>query len=241
MKQFQSALSVFALYVALLYSTLLPTSTGVFAADTAERDKPVILAWGDSLSAAYGIPVEQGWVSLLQDKLKDSHRVVNGSISGETTIGGRTRLPDALEKHQPDYMLLALGANDGLRGLATEEMQKNLQAMIELAQQSDTKVVLLGIKIPPNYGMRYTDRFDKVYTDLSEQYELPLHPFFLERVALDFDLMQDDGLHPTAEAQPMILENIWTVLEAVLIPAETQAEAPAENADTNTNDNEKTQ
>lgn len=223
---FQSSLQVAALYVALLCSTLLPTSAGVFAADSAgvENDKPVILSWGDSLSAAYGIPVEQGWVSLLQDKLKDSHNVVNGSISGETTIGGRTRLPAALETHQPDYMLLALGANDGLRGLATTEMQKNLQAMIELAQQADTKVILLGIKIPPNYGMRYTDNFDKVFTDLAEQYDLPLHPFFLDRVALAFDLMQDDGLHPTAAAQPMILENIWTVLEAVLMPVEAETD-----------------
>ncbi len=222
MKHFKSALQLFALYVAMVCSTLLPTSTGVFAAEAANTNnaKPVILAWGDSLSAAYGIPVEQGWVSLLQDKLQDTHTVINGSISGETTIGGLTRLPAALETHQPDYVLLELGANDGLRGLPTQEMQKNLQQMIELVQQTKAQPLLLGIKIPPNYGMRYTDRFDKVFSDLAEQYNIPLHPFFLDRVALDFDLMQEDGLHPTAAAQPLILENVWTVLKAVLFPEE---------------------
>ncbi len=223
-------LASLALYVALFGSTLLPTPIGVFAAQAAEPNaKPVILVWGDSLSAAYGIPVEQGWVNLLQDKLKDSHTVVNGSISGETTIGGLTRLPAALEAHQPDYVLLALGANDGLRGLATAKMQENLEHMLELSLQADAKPVLLGIKIPPNYGMRYTDRFDQVFSDLAAQYTVPLHPFFLEQVALDFELMQEDGLHPTAAAQPLILETVWTVLADALRPA---AESASTRADT---------
>lgn len=206
-------LQSFALYVVILFSTLMPTSARVFAdGDT----PPVILVWGDSLSAAYGIPVEKGWVSLLQNKLGDRYKVINGSISGETTIGGLTRLPDALETHQPDYLLLELGANDGLRGLATDKMQENLKQIIELTQEANAKPVLLGIKIPPNYGMVYTERFDKVFSDLAEQYTIPLLPFLLDRVALDYDLMQADGLHPTADAQPLILENVWAVLENVL-------------------------
>lgn len=206
-------LQSFALYVVILFSTLMPTSARVFAGDDTP---PVILVWGDSLSAAYGIPVEKGWVSLLQNKLGDRYKVINGSISGETTIGGLTRLPDALETHQPDYLLLELGANDGLRGLATDKMQENLKQIIELTQEANAKPVLLGIKIPPNYGMVYTERFDKVFSDLAEQYTIPLLPFLLDRVALDYDLMQADGLHPTADAQPLILENVWAVLEKVL-------------------------
>ncbi len=211
----------FALYVFFLFSTLLPLNKVVFAegAESPET-KPVIMVWGDSLSAAYGMPVEKGWVSLLQERLKETHAVVNGSISGETTSGGLTRLPDALDLHEPDYVLLELGANDGLRGLSLKKMEENLDKMIELALEADAKLILLGIKIPPNYGMVYTDQFDKVFSDLSEKHKLPLLPFLLEGVALDDDLMQADGLHPTAEAQPKVLDNVWTVLEPVLNPAE---------------------
>ncbi|CAA6822179.1 MAG: Arylesterase precursor (EC [uncultured Thiotrichaceae bacterium] len=209
----------FALYVFLFISTLLPINTVVFA-DTSvvQPEKPVILVWGDSLSAAYGIPVEKGWVSLLQERLKDTHDIVNGSISGETTVGGLTRFPDALELHEPDYLLLELGANDGLRGLSTKKMEENLNKIIELSLEANVKPVLLGIKIPPNYGIVYTDKFDKVFSDLSEKHELPLLPFLLDGVALDYALMQDDGLHPTAEAQPKVLDNVWQVLEPVLKP-----------------------
>lgn len=209
----------FALYVFLLISTLLPINTVVFA-DTAaaQPEKPVILVWGDSLSAAYGIPVEKGWVSLLQERLKDTHDIVNGSISGETTVGGLTRFPAALELHEPDYLLLELGANDGLRGLSTKKMEENLNKIIELSLEANVKPILLGIKIPPNYGMVYTDKFDKVFSDLSEKHELPLLPFLLDGVALDYALMQADGLHPTAEAQPKVLDNVWQVLEPVINP-----------------------
>ncbi|MEZ5535563.1 MAG: arylesterase [Thiolinea sp.] len=218
----------FALYVFLLLSTLLPTHTVVFADDTdLPPEKPVILVWGDSLSAAYGIPVEQGWVSLLRERVQETHDVVNGSISGETTVGGLTRLPDALALHEPDYVLLELGANDGLRGLPTERMQKNLSEMIDLALEAKAKPVLLGIKIPPNYGMAYTDKFDQVFSDLAAEYEIPLLPFLLEGVAEDFDLMQEDGLHPTAEAQPQILAHVWEVLEPVLSAEKQLAEGNA--------------
>lgn len=209
----------FALYVFLLISTLLPINTVVFAdTSVSQPEKPVILVWGDSLSAAYGIPVEQGWVSLLQEQLKETHEVINGSISGETTVGGLTRFPAALVLHEPDYVLLELGANDGLRGLPTERMENNLNEIIELAIKFNVKPILLGIKIPPNYGMVYTDKFDKVFSDLAEKHEIPLLPFLLDGVALDYDLMQADGLHPTAEAQPKVLANVWQVLEPVLHP-----------------------
>ncbi|MEZ5476059.1 MAG: arylesterase [Thiolinea sp.] len=178
-----------------------------------------LLVWGDSLSAAYGIPVEKGWVNLLREKLGADYQVINGSISGETTIGGLTRLPEALRLHQPDYLLLELGANDGLRGLPTINMQENLEKMIQLAQKAQAKPVLIGIRLPPNYGMTYTEKFEQVYRDLAEQYQLPFIPFLLEGVAQDFKLMQADGLHPVAEAQPIVLEHVWATLEDVLKPA----------------------
>ncbi|QLQ32112.1 MAG: arylesterase [Candidatus Thiothrix singaporensis] len=171
---------------------------------------------GDSLSAAYGIPVEKGWVNLLQEKLGKQYTVVNGSISGETTAGGLTRLPDALKTHKPAYMLLELGANDGLRGIALDEMRANLEQMIKLAQAADAKVVLIGIKLPPNYEPAFNAKFDAAYVELAQQHSLPLVPFLLEGVADNWDLMQADGLHPTAEAEPKVLENVWKVLEVEL-------------------------
>ena len=178
--------------------------------------KTKVLVWGDSLSAAYGIPQEKGWVSLLQERYKDELEVVNGSISGETTQGGLSRLPDALARIKPTLLLLELGANDGLRGIKTEVMQDNLQQMIEMSQAAGANVVLLGIRIPLNYGFTYTQKFEKVYANLAEKFDLPLLPFLLETVALDYDLMQADGLHPTAEAQPKVLEHVLTVLEPVI-------------------------
>lgn len=175
-----------------------------------------VLVWGDSLSAAYGIPVEAGWVSLLQGQYKDQLDIVNASISGETTQGGLSRMPDALALHKPTLLLLELGANDGLRGLNTEVMQDNLQKMIEMAQAANIKVALLGIRIPLNYGFTYTQKFEKVYLDLAKKFNLPLLPFLLETVALDYDLMQADGLHPTAEAQPKVLEHVMTLLNPII-------------------------
>jgi len=200
----------------LLAVSLLLISGEVTAKQVVEvkvASKTSILVWGDSLSAAYGIPQEKGWVSLLQERFKDDIDVINASISGETTQGGLTRLPDALESHKPTLLLLELGANDGLRGFKTKTMQENLQKMIEMSQALGVKVVLLGIRIPLNYGFTYTQKFEKVYVDLAEKYGLPLLPFLLEPVALDFDLMQPDGLHPTATAQPKVLEHVLTVLQ----------------------------
>lgn len=205
--------------ICVLAVALLLNSSEVYAKAPSEKPvevKPVILVWGDSLSAAYGIPVEKGWVSLLQAKYSEQYSVVNGSISGETTQGGLSRLPEALERHKPQLLVLELGANDGLRGFKTEVMQNNLQAMIDLAKAKGISVALIGIRIPLNYGFVYTQKFEQVYVDIAESNKLPFLPFLLEGVALDFDLMQSDGLHPTAEAQPKIFEHVMTMLEPVI-------------------------
>ena len=198
------------LFVLLLLSTLVS-----YPALSATADASKILVFGDSLSAAYGIPKEQGWVSLLQQQLKEQslkHQVINASISGETTSGGITRLKKLLDQHQPDFIVIQLGANDGLRGLPIADMRRNLTAMIELSQKTGAKVSLLGIMIPPNYGPRYTQEFRESYSLLAQQYKLPLVPFLLEGVAGNTELMQEDGLHPTSSAQPIILDNVWKVL-----------------------------
>ncbi|WP_298608869.1 arylesterase [uncultured Thiothrix sp.] len=179
--------------------------------------KTTILVFGDSLSAAYGIPVEKGWVNLLQEKLGENFHVANASISGETTSGGLNRLLPSLSAIKPHYVIIELGANDGLQGKSVKEIQANLEQMIKLATAESVKVILLGIRLPPNYGASYTEQFDKIYKDLAEQYKLPFVPFLLEGVATDFNLMQADGLHPTAEAQPKILEHLWPILEPVLV------------------------
>lgn len=211
-----------ALYLIFALVIFLPAATVVMADEPADTppETSTILVWGDSLSAAYGIPVEQGWVSLLQDKLGDRYQVVNGSISGETTGGGLTRLPDALELHEPDYLLIALGANDGLRGIGLDVMRGNLEQMILLAKDAGAQVVLIGVVLPPNFGPVFTEKFGAVYAGLAETHELPLAPRLLQDVSENWDLMQADGLHPKAEAQPRILENVWTVLEGILILAD---------------------
>jgi acyl-CoA thioesterase-1 len=179
--------------------------------------KQKILVWGDSLSAAYGIPVEKGWVSLMQDKLGEQVEIVNGSISGETTQGGLTRLPKALIQHKPDFVILELGANDGLRGIPPSVTKSNLKKMIELTQQTQAKIMLLGMKIPPNYGMAYTEQFEEQFSQLAKDYKLSFIPFFLEDVAQDLALLQEDELHPTAEAQPIILEKVLTTFKSELL------------------------
>ncbi|WP_242458115.1 arylesterase [Halomonas sp. YLGW01] len=194
--------------------SLLGLAPSVLAAGD---DRPTLLMMGDSLSAAYGLErQEDGWVSLLAERLEGEARVVNASISGETTAGGATRLPELLRQHAPEIVLLELGANDGLRGLAPRQMRKNLEAMIEASQASGARVVLLGIDIPPNYGDAYRDAFTGIFEELAARFELPLVPFLLEGVALEDGLMQDDGLHPTAQAQPAILENVWPTLAPLL-------------------------
>lgn len=183
--------------------------------NAAVADDPTILVYGDSLSAAYRMPQEQGWVSLLQQRLKAEgfpYHVVNASVSGETTSGGLSRLPITLRQHKPDIVLLELGANDGLRGLPVGQMRKNIETMIKTSRDFNAKVILLGVKIPPNYGPRYTREFSQSYSELASQYGLPLVDFFLEGVAGKPEFTLDDGLHPTASAQSHILANVWPVL-----------------------------
>lgn len=180
---------------------------------------PVILVFGDSLSAAYGIPLAQSWPQLLQQRLEKNgfpHRIVNVSISGETTSGGLSRIDKALLDHKPALVVLELGANDGLRGLPLKEMQRNLTGIITACKRRGAKVLLVGMRIPPNYGPRYTDSFFSSYATLAREHRLQLVPFLLEGVAGNRSLMQDDGLHPTAAAQPRVLENLWRGLKPLL-------------------------
>ena len=176
---------------------------------------------GDSLSAAYGIETEQGWVALLGQRLESKGydwRVVNASVSGDTTAQGLTRLPLELQRHHPAIVILELGANDGLRGLSVTAMQQNLAHMIVLAQKAGAQVLLVGIYLPPNYGPEYTRKFAAVYPRLARKYRLPLVPFLLAGVAEHRDWMQADGLHPLAAAEPRVLANVWLKLEPLLKP-----------------------
>ena len=195
----------------------LPAGSLVHA--QAQADKPVVLILGDSLSAGYGIRVDAGWVALLERRLAEQgyeHRVVNASASGETTGGARARLPRALEVHRPDIVVIELGANDGLRGLPLKQMRDNLQYLIETSQKAGARVVLVGMRMPPNYGAAYADAFHALYGELAKKYDLPHVDFFLNGVALDETLMQSDGLHPSAQAQPRLLENVWPAIESAL-------------------------
>jgi acyl-CoA thioesterase-1 len=167
-----------------------------------------LLVLGDSLSAGYGINQESGWVALLDDDFGDDHRIINGSISGDTTGGGLNRLPRLLEEFSPDYVLLELGGNDGLRGQPLNLMKSNLQAMINLVRDAGAEPVLFGMRLPPNYGRRYSDAFAAVYPQLSESEEVLLIPFQLEELSVTEGMIQEDGLHPTALAQPIIKDVI---------------------------------
>jgi acyl-CoA thioesterase-1 len=191
----------------------------------AQQPAPVILVFGDSLSAGYGIHVEQGWVSLLASKISQlgyGLEVINASVSGETTAGGLGRLPHALEVHKPRILVLELGANDGLRSLPLASTRDNLDRMITLAQARGVTVLLLGMRMPPNYGERYTTGFYNMYTDLAQAHKLALVPFFLDQVALKPALMQADGLHPNEQGQPQLLDNIWPVLAPLLRAVKNQ-------------------
>ncbi|WP_432765321.1 arylesterase [Halomonas aquatica] len=180
------------------------------------EERPLVLVMGDSLSAAYGIEQQQGWVSLLETRLDGKARVINASISGETSSGGASRLPDLLGQHEPDIVLIELGGNDGLRGLPPRQFEANMADMIEASQAAGAELLLLGIDIPPNYGQAYRDAFTGVYHRLADEFDVPLVPFLLEGIALDDSLMQDDGIHPTAAAQPRILDIVWPDLASLL-------------------------
>ncbi len=191
-----------------------------FPAGISSAQAATILVFGDSISAAYGLEVEQGWVRLLQQRLDKTapgkHVVVNGSLSGETTSGGKARLPALLKKHKPDVVILELGGNDGLRGQPPALMAGNFKKMIADSRAAGAKVLLFGMKIPPNYGRAYTQAFEKVFVTVSGQEKVPLLPFFLEGIGGHADLVQADGIHPVARAQPILLQNAWPLIEKVL-------------------------
>ena len=185
----------------------------------ASSPERTLLVFGDSLSAAYGLRADQGWPSLLQKRLQQEgygYRVVNASVSGETTAGGRARFARALEQHKPALVVLELGANDGLRGLPLKDARANLEAMISASRSAGAKVLLAGILIPPNYGAKYSEGFAQMYQQLAREQKLPLLPFLLDGVALNPNLMQQDGLHPRAEGQPRVLDNVWQYLRPLL-------------------------
>ncbi len=183
----------------------------------------IILIVGDSLSAAYGIPVEHGWVSLLQRRLDTGgypYRIVNASISGDTTANARSRLPQALASHEPAVVLLELGGNDGLRGLSLTAMKSNLAAMIASSQEAGSQVLLIGMQLPPNYGPRYTEKFQSIYHELAGERNLALLPSLVDGIGTKQNLMQQDGIHPNAVAQPLIVDRVWKELVPLLDQAE---------------------
>jgi acyl-CoA thioesterase-1 len=189
-------------------------------ADSSRGDEDkTVLVFGDSLSASYGIEEEQGWVNLLSEKLRQAqspYSVINASVSGETSTGGLSRLPAALAEFQPSVVILELGGNDGLRGLPLATLQSNWRKWSVLSQRAGAKVLLAGIQIPPNYGPRYTEPFYALFGDIAESEQLPFVPFLIDGIPQQPELMQNDGIHPRAEAQHMILDNVWPVLAPML-------------------------
>jgi len=201
-----------------LAALVLAVAAGVVpAADRAGA--PVILVLGDSLSAAYGIPLDQGWVNLLQQRLEDRglpYRVVNASVSGDTVAGGLSRLPELLDTRAPDLVIVELGGNDGLRGFTPAQIADHLDRIISRSRDSGAKVLLVGVRLPPNYGTAYTERFQRMYRDVAERNGVPLVPRLLDGIAEDRALMQADGVHPVAAAQAAMLDNVWPVLAPML-------------------------
>ncbi len=191
------------------------------AAGNTPTTAKTILVFGDSLSAGFGINQDAGWVNLLQQKLRQNHpdyRVVNASISGDTSLGGRNRIAQALAAQRPAIVIIELGGNDGLRGLPLGDMEKNLSAIIVASQRTGAQVLLVGMMLPPNYGPDYVGEFFTVYGTLARRHRTAYLPFLLQGIATRMELIQDDGIHPKAEAQPLILDNVWPVLEKLLAP-----------------------
>jgi acyl-CoA thioesterase-1 len=202
----------------LVLFLLIAASVSANGATPAEA--PVILVFGDSISAGYGLGrVDQGWVALLQTRLKEQeygYQVVNASVSGETTAGGLARLPRALTLHQPKIVVLELGGNDGLRALPIAQMRANLVRMIDLSTAAGAQVLLLGMRMPPNYGPDFTEQFRLCYSEVARDKKVPLVPFLLNDIALSANLMQADGIHPNEVGQPQLLANIWPSLKPLL-------------------------
>ena len=202
---------------------------GLAPAVAAAGPEPVILVWGDSLSAAYGMPRETGWVQLLQQRLREQgypHRVVNGSVTGETTAGGLARLPAALKQHRPALVLLELGGNDGLRGLPLKQLRANLAKLAQLSRDSGARVLVFEMRIPPNYGVAYTDGFRQAFAEVARAQGATLVPFFLAPIATDPAQFLDDGIHPAPAAQPRLLDAVWPVLHSVLAGASGERAQP---------------
>lgn len=175
--------------------------------------------FGDSLSAGYGLPQGSGWVDLLRRRLTEQNQpfeVINASVSGETTLGGRNRLPDALSRYRPQAVVIQLGANDALRGQSLARMRENLEAMVKAARSADAQVLLVGMQIPPNYGQQYTRKFQAAFADVARSQKVALVPFLLEGFADRRAMFQSDGIHPTAQAQPLMLETVWSRLGPML-------------------------
>jgi len=199
--------------------TLLFLIPLLLISDQLQAKETKLLILGDSLSAAYGLKQEQGWVSLLQDAWQDQGiSIINAAISGETTDGALARLPRLLEQHSPTHIFVELGGNDGLQGHPVTKMRDNLKKIIQLSQSSEVQVILQQMQIPTNYGKRYTQMFTNTFTDLATEYQLTLLPFFLENIALDKSLMQRDGIHPTAEAQIIIAKDMQKTLREIILP-----------------------
>ena len=191
----------------------------LISASAKSAEPSTVLIFGDSLSAGYGIEVDQSWGALLQIRLSEQgyeHRVINASISGETTEGGATRIEAALTEFSPDLIILELGGNDGLRGFPAARMRANLEKIVGQAKASGAEVVLLGIRIPTNYGPRYSAEFEDVFRQVSENFEVKWIEFFMDGIAFDDDLLQDDRIHPNALAQPLLLDNAWPIISATL-------------------------
>jgi len=189
------------------------------SAASAAAPAPTIMVLGDSLSSAHGIDERQGWVNLLRQKLEENgypQSVVNASISGDTTQDALSRLDDAIERHRPDFVIVELGGNDGLRAFPIDAIRHNLSRIMETIRESGAKIVLAGMRMPPNYGPAYTDAFAQLYPDLAATFHAALVPFFMEGVATNPELMQSDGIHPNARGQPLLLGNVWPVLQPLL-------------------------
>jgi acyl-CoA thioesterase-1 len=195
--------------------SLLLSVVGFFSQAVLAAEPPVMLILGDSLSAGYGMAREQSWVHLLELRLIEnghSYHVLNSSISGDTTQGGLARLPRLLDRYQPEFVILELGANDGLRGIDPGVTRENLKRMIQYSQEIDARVLLAGIKLPPNYGVDYLQKFESIYADLAGEFGTLLVPFFMDGIVFSPDLLQADRIHPNENGQPVLLDNVWRVL-----------------------------
>ncbi|KMQ74122.1 arylesterase [Marinobacter subterrani] len=208
------------MHTALVYVRSILFLAATLLALPAMASQNTLLVVGDSLSAAHGVPAETAWVQLLRERLQNQGpagwEVVNASIGGETTDGGARRLPELLRENDPEVVIIELGGNDGLRGFPPDVIESNLASMIEQIQASGARAVLVGMQIPPNYGQRYTEMFAEIYPKLSDRYDVALVPFFLAGIYNQDGLMQDDGIHPTEQAQPKLLENVWPVIRPIL-------------------------